>query len=126
MLSLATSELRRGRSVVLDGVARDLEVDAVRAAVSATPNVRLVVVVTSCADTPLHRTRIEGRRRNIPGWHELEWADVENVLAGWQPPVGGDLYLDATAALVTNCDRLAALLDGRTHVPPSYEGSEGA
>jgi predicted kinase len=113
MLSLATSQLRRGRSVVLDGVARAVEVDAVRATASAMPGVRLVLVVTSCSDAAAHRARIEGRRRDIPGWHELEWADVEKVLAGWQPPEGADLHLDATSPLASNRDRLVEVLAHR-------------
>lgn len=110
MLSVATSQLRQGRSVILDGVARDLELEAIRAAAQATPGTRLLVVVTSCRDISKHRSRVEGRRRDIPGWHELTWVDVENVLARWQAPEGADLYVDAAETLTTNRDRLTTLL----------------
>ena len=106
MLSLATAQLRCGRSVVLDGVARDAEVAAVR----SLPGARALVVVTSCGDLAVHRSRVEGRVRNIPGWYELDWVEVERVLKAWQPPAGADLELDAANSLDANLGLLAALL----------------
>lgn len=99
--NLATAQLRRGGSVVLDGVARTAEVARTRE-LAESERARTVIVATSCADPGLHRSRIEGRTRGIPGWHELTWDHVSRAAAGWQPPDGVDLHLDATSALDTN------------------------
>ncbi|HEX8804281.1 MAG TPA: AAA family ATPase, partial [Acidimicrobiales bacterium] len=60
--NLATAQLRRGCSAVLDGVARDVEVAGTRD-VARAAGARCLVVVTSCRDRDLHRRRVVGRRR---------------------------------------------------------------
>ena len=106
--SLATAQLRGGRSVVLDGVARDLEVAGTRA-LGRDLSADTLVVLTSCSDVDLHRRRIEGRRRDIPGWYELEWPNVSRFLDAWEPPTDVDLRLDA----IEPFDRNAAVLRER-------------
>lgn len=52
-----------------------------------------------CTKEVLYR---QTRQRGIPGWHELTWADVENVkgcYAPWQEP---HLILDMSAPLEAN------------------------
>lgn len=107
--NMATAQLRRGVSVVLDGVARDAELDGCRQ-IAAREHACLLVVVTSCSDPTTHRQRIEGRRREIPGWHELDWDHVSRLLDGWQPPSDADLYLDAVDPLDDNAAKVAAML----------------
>jgi hypothetical protein len=34
-----------------------------------------------CSDEAIHRARIEGRIRGIPGWHEVGWDHVERMRA---------------------------------------------
>ena len=109
--NLATAQLRRGASAVLDGVARADEIAATRMLAQA-EGARTLVVATSCADLELHRSRVVGRTRGIPGWHELTWEHVSRVVAGWQPPVDADLHLDAGDALDANIARLLELLGG--------------
>lgn len=46
---------------------------------------RLVVVDCVCSDQRTHRERLEGRRRGIPGWHEVGWAHVERMRAEYPP-----------------------------------------
>jgi hypothetical protein len=49
-------------------------------------------VTCVCSDEALHRRRIEGRRRGIPGWHDIGWDHVESMrteqpgLTGVSPP----------------------------------------
>lgn len=111
--NLATAQLRGGRSVVLDGVARDVHVAGTRAVADAA-GARCVVVTTACSDPGLHRSRVEGRSRAIPGWHELDWDHVSAVLAGWRPPGHADLTLDAAGPLSGNVARLLGVLGGST------------
>lgn len=105
---LTAAQLRHGRPAVIDGVARRPEVERIRR-VCDDHGARLVVVATSCHDRDLHRRRIEGRRRAIPGWHELDWRDVEASLSDWDPPPDA-LRLDAGAPLTANRAALAVAL----------------
>ena len=111
LVALARSELRGGRPVVLDGVARVLEASRC-AAMAREEGAASLVVLTACADRALHRSRIEGRERGIPNWDELEWAHVEGSLASWDPPAP-DLLVDAGDPWELNERRLAAFLGGR-------------
>ncbi len=107
--ALAREQLRGGRSVVLDGVARAPEVSMGREAARNEAG-RFVLVSTHCSDLGVHRSRIERRRREIPDWYELDWEHVEKTLDGWEPPIGADLYLDATDPWEDNVSRLRSLL----------------
>lgn len=101
LCNLAVAQVRNGRSVVLDGVARDHQIRTVRA-LARDHAARCVVVLTRCADADLHRSRIEGRTRAIPGWHELAWADVRRSRGGWSDPLDVDLVLEGEAPVDTN------------------------
>ena len=106
--NLAVAQLRQGRSVVLDGCAREPEVDGTRRTAADT-GARCVVAVTSCRDAGVHRSRVEGRVRGIPGWHELDWDHVSGFVARWEPPAG-DLCLDAVDPLGDNVGALDVVL----------------
>jgi hypothetical protein len=97
----------------LDGVARDPEVRGTRQ-VAAEEKAACLVVMTSCADAALHRTRVEGRQRQIPGWYELDWEHVEQARASWMPPDGLDLVLDAGEPMEQNATALRRLLAAST------------
>ena len=103
--ALAREQLRLGSSVVLDGVARQPEVERTRE-VAAEEEVDCRVFVTDCADAVLHRSRVEGRRRGIPDWYELDWDHVAQARASWQALSGVDLMLPATDTLEVNAERV--------------------
>jgi predicted kinase len=107
--TLAREQLRSGRSVVVDGVARAPELALCREAARC-ESARMVVISTSCSDRGLHRSRIEGRQRLIPDWYELTWEHVEQSLADWEPPDGADLSLDASDRWEANVSRIRELL----------------
>ena len=108
--ALARQQLRRGSSVVLDGVARADEISECRL-LAEEETAGFVLVVTDCGDRDLHRSRIEARQRSIPGWYELDWPHVERTLADWKPIEGPHLVLDAAAPLSDNIAALTELLD---------------
>jgi predicted kinase len=110
VIALAREQLRSGRSVVVDGVARGPEVARCREAARSESG-RMLLVTTRCSDRDLHRTRIEHRQRHIPDWYELGWEQVERALAGWEPPAGADLSLDASDPWEENISLVRALLD---------------
>jgi hypothetical protein len=91
----ARAQLRLGLDAVLDGMAGDESVRATRA-LGEELEVPSLVVLTTCDDAAVQRSRIEGRQRNIPGWHELAWEQVERSRATWSPPTDVDLTLDST------------------------------
>ena len=108
----ARSQLRLGSSVVLDGVARENEVQESRR-VAAEEGATSLVVMTSCRDAWLHRMRVEGRQRQIPNWYELDWEHVEQARSSWVAPTGLDLVVEAAAPVEANAERLRALLAER-------------
>jgi predicted kinase len=103
--ALARAQLRMGRSVVLDGVAREPEVAATRA-MSVEEGAGSLVVMTGCADAAAHRSRVEGRQRQIPNWYELDWDHVETARKAWVPLRDVDLVLEATDPVRLNADML--------------------
>ncbi|MFC6017046.1 hypothetical protein ACFP2T_12625 [Plantactinospora solaniradicis] len=38
-----------------------------------------------CTDVEVHRARITGRVRGIPGWHEVGWHHVDRVRSQYPP-----------------------------------------
>jgi predicted kinase len=109
--ALARSELRRGSSVVLDGVARTPQVETLRL-LAAEEGARFLVIMTECPDPQLHRSRVDGRKRGIPDWYEVGWNHVEESRKSWDPDMSIDLKVDTTEPLSTIRrvvgDRLAA------------------
>ena len=93
MWNLAEAQLRLGRSVVLDGVARAGEVRGSRR-LAARLDARCVVTLTACADRERLRRHVEHRDHAIPGWHELTWDHVVDFLGRWEPPEDVDLLID--------------------------------
>jgi hypothetical protein len=83
LVARARAQLVENRSIVLDGVARSPQVEQCRT-VTQDLGASFVVISAGCSDRAVHRSRIEGRQRLIPGWYELEWEDVERAVAGWE------------------------------------------
>jgi len=113
--SLAEAQVRGGRSVVLDGVARDPEV-AKTLALAQRIGAEAHVVALRCSDAAERRRRVDGRRRQIPGWHELTLEHVEDAQRGWEIPAGVEERIETA----TNPEpdevarRLAAFWDAMT------------
>jgi predicted kinase len=107
--ALARSQLRMGSSVVLDGVARQPEVEGTRL-VATEEGADCLVVMTACADLDTHRARVDGRRRHIPNWYELDWDHVSAARASWTAPSGVDLALDCSERVENNADRLRRVI----------------
>ncbi len=106
--NLAVAQLRQGRSVVLDGSPASPRSTA-RAARPPTAERDASSPSPAAAHVAVHRARIEGRVRGIPGWHELDWDHVSGFVARWEPPPG-DLCLDAVDPLADNVGALDVVL----------------
>jgi len=109
LCALARAQIRRGSSVILDGVARTPYVDQCRK-VANEEGARFVTVLTECADLETHRIRIESRQRSIPDWYELDWERVQRSRSIWDFLSPADLILQATDSIEANGELLATLI----------------
>jgi hypothetical protein len=67
---------------------------------------RLSLIECVCSDTAVHRARIEGRVRGIPGWHEVGWDHVERMRAEVAPLTVDRLTVDAMDPVEENLRRV--------------------
>jgi predicted kinase len=99
---LAERQLMLGQSVILDSVASTESIRSSWKQLAAEYDAEWRVIECICSDESLHRARIGVRRRNIPGWHELEWSEVERVKRYYLPWEEDRLILNATHSLEDN------------------------
>ena len=107
--ALTRSQLRRGSSVVLDGVARAPQLEVLRS-LADEEGAEFVVLMTECSDPAVHRSRIEARERGIPDWYEVQWDQVESSRVHWDAEFPADLRFDAADPLPLNLERLRSAL----------------
>jgi len=107
LTTLAEQQLRLGQAAILDSVAgRDVIRRQWRElAVQSGANFRVIECI--CSDEALHRARLTGRQRGIPGWYELDWAEVERIRAEYEPWSDEHLTVDMVRPFD---DNLAAVL----------------
>jgi hypothetical protein len=60
------------------------------------------VVECVCSDVEVHRRRVDGRRREIPGWYELKWEWVERGRQLYEPLSEPKVVIDAIEPLEHN------------------------
>ncbi|CAN5115453.1 hypothetical protein BH20ACT5_BH20ACT5_18020 [soil metagenome] len=92
--SLITRQLMFGQSAVVDCILDDRVAER-WARIAAGFGARLVVVECVCGDEDVHRLRLEGRRRDIPGWHEVGWDHIGRMRVEFPPLTRTDLTVDA-------------------------------
>lgn len=109
LTTLAFRQLRLGQSAILDHPAEDPTARTQWRSLARAAGAEFRVVVCTCSDRQVHRTRLEQRQRGIPGWHEHgNWANVERRLAQFPPWTDDVLTIDAVRPLAEN---LAAVLE---------------
>lgn len=100
LTTLAFRQLASGQSAVLDSPGEDVDTRQRWISLAAAARARLRVVVCVCTDRGLHRTRVEDRRRDIPGWHDAaDWADVVNRLSQFAAWPTDALTVDTSQSL---------------------------
>lgn len=102
LTTLAGEQLRRGQSAILDTVARTEQSRGTWRALTLEHGARFALIECVCSDIELHRQRIEGRDRGIPGWYEVTWEEVERVRGRWEPWPDDRLVLDSVNSLDDN------------------------
>jgi predicted kinase len=112
LTDLAEAQLRLGVSVILDSVATQENVRAAWRALAARHRANFCVIECVCSDEALWRPRITSRRRDIPGWSELGWNDVDQVRRRFEPWTGERLIVDSVEPIEVNLDKILAYLSG--------------
>ena len=102
LTTLAERQLILNQSVILDSVASTQTIRNTWRRLSEQYRAEWRVIECVCSDESLHRSRLVMRQRNIPGWHELRWSDVENVKQYFAPWEGERLVLDMQVPLDEN------------------------
>ncbi|PWJ53983.1 hypothetical protein SAMN06264364_10965 [Quadrisphaera granulorum] len=100
LTTLAFRQLVAGQSSILDAPAEDAATRERWISMAKAAGARLRVVHCVCTDLELHRSRVEGRRRGIPGWYDAgDWGDVTTRMAAFTPWPAATLTLDTSRPL---------------------------
>lgn len=102
---LAERQLRLAQSVILDSVAGSQSIRSMWRQLSEKYNAGWRVIECICSEETVHRERLKNRKRNIPGWHELEWSEVERVKGYYIPWQEERLVLDMIDPLAKNLSK---------------------
>lgn len=107
--SLVVRQFMLDQSAITDSVINDGTAER-WGRLAAEHGAELRVIECVCSDVELHRTRVEGRKRNIPNWHEIDWEHVENMRANFPSLTVDRLTVDAVDPLEANLDRVREYL----------------
>ena len=99
---LAERQLILGQSVILDSVAATKTIRSAWHQLAEHYHANSRIIECVCSDESFHRSQLKQRQRNIPGWHELEWSEVERVKQYYSPWEGEHLVLDMTHSFDEN------------------------
>ena len=91
---LAEQQLILEQSVILDSVAGTRSFRKTWKQLADQYQAEWLVIECICSDETFHRGLLVARQRKIPGWHELQWSDVERVKSYYLPWEGELLVLD--------------------------------
>ena len=105
---LAERQLILGQSVILDSVAGTETIRSTWRQLASQYGADWRVIECICSDENLQRSRLKVRKRNIPGWHELQWSDVEKVKQYYSHWNDEHLKLDMTNPYTENFSKAKA------------------
>lgn len=89
-------QLQLGLDVVLDVTGHEAQERERYQRVAESLGARFVGVECVCSDPQVHRSRIEGRDRGIPGWRPtVAWEHVQRMQGRWQAWPEPHLVVDA-------------------------------
>lgn len=110
LTTLAERQLQLGQSAILDSVASIQVVRDEWRTLTYRYGTGWRVVECICPDEALHRARLAHRQRAIPGWHELEWGEVERVRGYYAPWTEPHLIVDTLLPLAYNMEQVLAYI----------------
>lgn len=100
---LAGRQLALDQSVILDSVASIEKIRQDWRSLSKKYEANWIVIECICSNETAHRQRLSQRQRNIDGWHELEWAEVERVKGYYHKWTERHLVIDSMNTFESNC-----------------------
>lgn len=103
--TLVTRQLMLDQSAVVDDLVSDSQLVLWRETADRF-SAHLFLIECVCSDEAVHRARIEGRVRGIPGWHEVGWDHVERMRAELDPLTADRLIVDAMEPVEANFRRV--------------------
>lgn len=106
--AVAEGVLALGQSVIIDAVNAVEPARGQWRALAERRGVPLAFIEVVCSDRELHRARLAARRRDIAGFYEPTWADVERRRAEFEPWSTPLLTLDSTLDPASNLERALA------------------
>ena len=100
LTTLAVRQLALGQSAILDSPAEDPVARRRWRSLADRAGARFIVIQCVCSEPDLHRSRVEGRQRGIPGWHDSgDWADVSGRAADFPLWTDDALVVDTARPL---------------------------
>ena len=112
LTTLAERQLRINQSVILDSVASTESIRAAWRNLAFAHGAHWRVIECVCSDENVHRARLALRKRNIPGWPELTWSEVERVRQYFTPWRDDRLTVDAMMPMHHNLATVLTYLHG--------------
>jgi predicted kinase len=116
LTSLVTRQLMLDQSGVADCVLADAEI-AQWIALAGEYGATLAVIECVCSDEVTHRSRVKGRVRGIPGWHEIDWDHVEHMRSEVGSIRADRLVVDAVVPLESNASQVWEYVTSRKRPP---------
>ena len=103
MFDLADEQLSMGVSVILDGVFPLHEFRSHAREIAHRHNAGFRPIHCYCSDESLWQGRMPERQRFVPNWTPVDWAEVERLMAIYEPwEPGTTLYVDSLSPLEDN------------------------
>jgi hypothetical protein len=99
--TLVVRQLLLDQSAITDCILDDATVQK-WAGIAGEHGASLRVIECVCSDLDAHRSRVDGRVRGIPGWHEIDWAHVERMRVEYPPLTVERLQVDAVEPVDAN------------------------
>lgn len=114
--AMAEQTLAAGRTVIVDAVNAVEPARLQWRSLASRMNVDLKVIEVVCSDPGLHRSRLEGRVRNLPHFSEVSWNAVEQRLEEYGEWIGDvadipRITLDTVNTIGHNVEAAFAFLD---------------
>ncbi len=97
--ALAADNLAIGHSVLLDSVGWTTAVRQRWAELAAEQHAEFRPIEVICSDRQVHRERLERRRRDLEGFPETSWDDVQDARERYEPWAADRLMLDTVAPI---------------------------
>ncbi len=108
--AVADSVLALGQTVIVDAVNAVEEARVQWRSLASRRGVPLVFIEVVCSDPVVHRRRLEGRSRDIDGFHEPTWEAVERRQEEFAPWADGRLVLDSLIDVSRNVETALGFL----------------